>query len=170
MNKADKESAILFLKQNGINFDLYETEELCNMKVCLEFERKTGVKVFKNLLVQNEPKTETYMILMGANKKFKTATISKMLGVSRLSFAKADVVYNLLGVYPGSLTPLGLFFDKNNIIKVAVDKDLLKEEKLGLHPLENTAIVNMAVSDILNELILKSGHSYVEIEVNDFLV
>ncbi|WP_254171824.1 hypothetical protein [Clostridioides difficile] len=37
------------------------------------------------------------------------------------------------------MTPFGILNDKEAVVKVVFDKDLLKMDKIGIHPNDNTA-------------------------------
>jgi Ala-tRNA(Pro) deacylase len=54
----------------------------------------------------------------------------------------------LLGVTPGSVTPLGLLNDTNCRVKFFIDKDFA-DGMIGVHPNENTATVWMQTADLI---------------------
>ena len=72
---------------------------------------------------------------------FRTGDVSKRLGSSRLSFAPAECLHNMLRLEPGSLSPLGLWFDSEQRIRLAFDKDVQQEGRIAFHPCDNTATV-----------------------------
>jgi len=53
-----------------------------------------------------------------------------------------------LGVAQGCATPLAIFNDSGNDVRLIVDSDLLKENRMVYsHPLENTATLGMTSED-----------------------
>ncbi len=51
--------------------------------------------------------------MLPGGKQFKTKELSAQLGIARLSFASGEDMERLLGTKPGSLSVLGLAFDKD---------------------------------------------------------
>ena len=95
----------------------------------------------------------TYLLLIRDDKRFVTKEISKKLGCSRLSFASAEYMKNLLNTEPGSLSITSLFFDKEDRVLLAIDSDVIKEEYVCCHPSDNTATLKIRTEDILEKLI-----------------
>ncbi len=101
----------------------------------------TDVTICKNLLLCNTPKTAFYLYVTLPDKAFRTGDVSKRLGSSRLSFAPAECLRDMLRLEPGSLSPLGLWFDEEKRIRLAFDKDVQREGRIAFHPCDNTATV-----------------------------
>ena len=65
----------------------------------------------------------------------------------------------MLGVTPGSVTPLGLIFDTEKKINVVIDEDAWNIGTFLFHPLVNTATLGMKREDF--ERFLKhTGHGF----------
>ena len=95
----------------------------------------------KNLLLCNTPKTAFFLYVTVPDKPFRTGDISKRLGSSRLSFAPSECLMDMLHLQSGSLSPLGLWFDGEQRIRLAFDKDVQREGRIAFHPCDNTATV-----------------------------
>ena len=102
--------------------------------------------------------------MMRGGKRFRTAEASKQLGTARLSFAEDELLYEKLGLMPGSVTPLGLMNDEKHEIKVAMDKDLIDDDMICVHPCINTASVTMKTSELIR-LIHNLGYELTFIEL-----
>jgi Ala-tRNA(Pro) deacylase len=83
--------------------------------------------------------------------------LSKRLGTGRFSFGKADLLAEVLGVAPGSVTPLALMNDGACRVTVVVDAELLKFDEVNFHPLENNATTRLSTRD-LTRFIEACGH------------
>jgi Ala-tRNA(Pro) deacylase len=83
--------------------------------------------------------------------------VATRLGFGRLSFGNADLLKALLGVTPGSVTPLALINDTETSVTVVVDAALLAAAEVNCHPLENTATTRLATADLLR-FIEACGH------------
>ena len=82
------------------------------------------VVICKNIFLCNRQQTQFYLMLMHPNKQFRTAEVSRALGVSRLSFAPDAYLPEMLGLLPGSVSPLGLLFDQEQRITLLCDKGI----------------------------------------------
>jgi Ala-tRNA(Pro) deacylase len=77
--------------------------------------------------------------------------------MGRFSFGKADLLAEVLGVTPGSVTPFALINDRCRIVTALVDAKLLEFGEVNFHPLENTATTRIATGDLIR-FIEACGH------------
>lgn len=103
--------------------------------------------VCKNLFLYDKRADTYYLVVMLEEKKAHSNTIRKQVKAASLVFGDEDKLFELLGVTPGSVSPLGLIFDKNKSIKLLIDEDLPKHSRLGFHPNINTSTVIISYSD-----------------------
>ena len=89
---------------------------------------------------------------------FKTKDLSAQIGSSRLSFAKAEYMEQYLDITPGSLSVLGLMNDKDKMVRLLIDEDVLTGEYIGCHPCVNTCSLKIRLEDILKILLPKFSH------------
>ena len=173
MNRCDPQSMYALLDELNIPYRKVEHPEAGSMEELAEAEKQLGAVICKNLFLCNRQKTVFYLLLIRADKRFKTSVVSKLIGSSRLSFGEADklyellgvefsdneqVVYELLGVEPGSITPLGLVFDGEHAVNLLIDRDVLSLEEIGMHPLKNNASIAMKTDDLLHKYFVRTGH------------
>ncbi|NUY04366.1 YbaK/EbsC family protein [Paraburkholderia youngii] len=97
----------------------------------------------KNLLLQDK-NGRYYLIVTTACKSLDLVALADLLGSKRLSFASPDKLMELLGVLPGSLSPLALVNDEGERVRLIVDYDLHAEPWFLFHPLENNASVSLS--------------------------
>ena len=95
----------------------------------------------KNLLLTPRNESAYYLLVMHPESEFKTGLVSKQAASSRLSFASDEALHALFHTHSGALSPFGFLFDRENRVRLLIDRRLLMEEKLIFHPLENTASV-----------------------------
>jgi len=84
-------------------------------------------------------------------------SLSARLGLGRLSFGSSALLASVLGVPPGSVTPLALVNDTARRVQVVVDDALMDFAEVNCHPLENIATTRLATSDLLR-FIEACGH------------
>ena len=102
---------------------------------------------------------------MPGDKPFKTKILSKQIGTARLSFATAEQMERFLDITPGSVSVLGLMNDKQGLVHLLIDKDLLKDEYFGCHLCINSSTLKIKTSDVIEKLIPAMSHpiTYVEL-------
>ena len=83
-----------------------------------------NVRICKNLFLCNRQKTCFYLLIMPGDKPFKTKELSKQMGISRLSFADENYMKELLDLYPGSVSVLGLMNDREHRVQLVIDEDV----------------------------------------------
>ena len=72
---------------------------------------------------------------------------------------------NILGLIPGSVSPLGLLNDKELKVTFYLDNEFLNDKAIiGVHPNDNTATVWLKVEDLLN-IIEEHGNSVNVVEI-----
>jgi len=112
----------------------------------------------KNLLLCNTAKTVFYLYVTDPAKPFRTSEVSKRLGSSRLSFAPPEYLQAMLHLEPGSLSPLGLWFDGEHRIRLAFDRDVQRPGRIAFHPCDNTATVLFRQEDFWQTVVPALGH------------
>jgi Ala-tRNA(Pro) deacylase len=110
----------------------------------------------KNLFLKDS--TGALILIVALSEtKVDLKSLPKQLGCGRLSFAKPELLYDALGVPPGSVTAFAVMNDVARRVSVIVDAALLAHETVNCHPLENTATTNIARDELLR-FIRASGH------------
>lgn len=147
-----------WLDRLQVPYDTYCHPAVFTMEECEAVKSAIGAHVFKNLFLCNRQKTQFYLLLLPAGKPFKTKHLSAQLGCARLSFADAEAMEQLLHIHPGAVSPMGLMNDRENRVRLVVDRDLLEEERVGCHPCVNTATLRLALRDLLEVFAPSVGH------------
>lgn len=154
-----------YLDKLGIEYDRVDHPAYDTMEDCTATDELLGVGTVKNLLLCNSQKTEFYMLLMPADKKFKTKELSKQIGSARLSFAGGEHMEQLLDITPGSLTILGLINDEEKRVRLLIDRDVQASEYIVAHPCINTSSLKIKTEDIMKVFLpsLKREPVFVEL-------
>lgn len=71
----------------------------------------------KNLLVKAKKGKRAYLIILPDEKQANLKQLAKHLKERRLSFLSKEQLYELLGVAPGTVTPLALMHDQEKRIQ-----------------------------------------------------
>ena len=149
-----------FLDRTGIAYTTLCHPAAFTMEECEAVRRAIGAPVFKNLFLTNKQQTLYFLLMIPADKPFKTKYLSTQLGCARLSFASAEAMHELLHIVPGAVSPLGLIHDKDCRVRLLVDRDLATTGRYACHPCVNTASVALSLSDLLDKVIPATGHAF----------
>ena len=121
----------------------------------------------KNLFCKDE-KGVLWLIVALEDAVINLKAAPAKIGSKRLTFGKPDLLMEILGVEPGSVTPFGLINDKAAQTHVILDERMMREEKLNFHPLANTATTTIAAGDLV-AFIRACGHHPRIVAVSDAL-
>ena len=144
----------------GVPFEWYEHDAANPMADCLALPYAAPDVTFcKNILLCNRQKTDHFLYITLPDKPFRTADVSKLLGVSRLSFAPEETLETLCRLHRGSLSPLALWFDGERRITLALDRAIRREGRIAFHPCDNTATVIFAQEDFFGKVLPALGHT-----------
>ena len=110
----------------------------------------------KNLFLKDK-KGALFLFVAEEDAELSVNDLHKALGSARLSFGRADLLLEALGVLPGSVTPFAAMNDTAGRVKVVLDAGLMRHERLNFHPLENTATTTIQRDDLL-KFLRDTGH------------
>lgn len=84
--------------------------------------------------------------------------LAKRLGFGRFSFGKPELMMEVLGIEPGSVTAFSLINERSRqLAAVIVDEALIAFDEVNCHPLVNSATTRIATQDLIR-FIKASGH------------
>ena len=153
------------LDRLGVEYERIDHEPAMTMEDCKEVDQLLEAVICKNLFLCNRQKTDFYLLLMPGEKPFKTKFLSKQIGTARLSFAEGEQMEDYLNITPGSLSLMGLIFDREKKVHLVLDKEVLDEEYFGCHPCINTSTLLMKTSDVKEKILPALGHEYQVVEL-----
>ena len=165
MERANAQDVYALLQTLGMPFSHTAHAEAHTMEDLVQVEETLGAPFCKNLFLTNRQKTEFILLLIRGDKRFRTAEVSRRLGRSRLSFGEEDTLFELLGVHPGAITPMGLVFDTAHKVELVVDRDLLELTDMCVHPCVNTESLKLKVKDLTEIFFPHTGHTPTYIEI-----
>ena len=158
-SRLDKEIRVYdFLDSLGVVYQRIDHEAAMTMEACEEIDRVLEATICKNLLLCNRQETRFYLLMLPGDKVFKTKDLSAQIGSSRLSFAKAEYMEQYLDITPGSLSVLGLMNDKDKMVRLLIDEDVLTGEYIGCHPCINTSSLRLKTKDLVEKIIPAMEH------------
>ena len=154
-----------YLDNLGIEYYRVDHNEAVTMDACEKIEKDLNTVICKNLFLCNRQKTKFYLLMMPKDKVYRTKDFSPLVNSARLSFGEEEDMVKYLDVTPGSVSIMGLMNDKDHVIQLAIDKDVIKPDFVGCHPCINTSSLKIKTSDILEKYLPSTGHTPIFVEL-----
>jgi Ala-tRNA(Pro) deacylase len=111
----------------------------------------------KNLFLRDEGGA-FWLLTVPALARVDLKALPAAIGCRRVSFAKPEDLARLLGLTPGSVTPLAMINAAPGSVTAVLDEGLAAAGRVNVHPLRNTATVGLGGADILR-LLRHWGHA-----------
>ena len=111
----------------------------------------------KNLFLKDD-KGNIWLIVCLEDAQIDLKSLPARIGSRRLSFGKPDLLMEVLGVEPGSVTPFALINDKAVRVNVVLDAAMMAHDQVSYHPLQNTATTTIRPDDLV-AFIRSCGHA-----------
>jgi Ala-tRNA(Pro) deacylase len=105
----------------------------------------------KNLFLKDR-KDGLWLVIARESVRLDLNALAKQLGVARFSFGSAELLMEMLGVPPGSVTPFALINDGAGRVHAVLDEGMLSLDPLNFHPLRNDRTTAIAPDDLLTFL------------------
>jgi Ala-tRNA(Pro) deacylase len=157
------------LDKMGIAAPFVEHQPAHTMEDCRAAEIALSAVMPKNIFLTPRNRSAFYLLIVRPDARFKTADVSKQLGVSRLSFAPEEDLRRMLNTYPGAITPMGLLFDEDRAVRVVIDSALRDAQVLAFHPCDNEASLALTNDDFFGRFLPKLNCAPAYVEIHDFI-
>ncbi len=146
------------LKKLNIPFERVDTDEAITMEDCTKINEKLNMKMVKTLFLCNRQRTLFYLFITTADKPFSSKEFSNALNVSRVSFAPAELMDEMLGTTIGTATVFSALLDLDRDIQIVFDKDVEKEEWYGCSDGTTTSYMKIKTSQIIETFLPYTKH------------
>lgn len=145
-----------FLKAHGITAPTVEHPPLFTVEESQRLRGEISGTHTKNLFLKDK-KGAIFLVVAEEDAEIDMKGLHRRIGSARLSFGKPDLLQEILGVQPGSVTPFGALNDTEQLATIVLDADLMQSEAMNFHPLVNTATTTITREDLLTFL-RATGH------------
>ena len=98
-----------------------------------------------------------WLVTVPSDARVHLKGLPAAIGCKHVSFGKAEDMERLLGITPGSVTPLAAINAAPGSITIVLDETLAVAGTVNVHPLRNTATLGLSGATIL-ELLRHWGH------------
>jgi Ala-tRNA(Pro) deacylase len=153
----------------GIGYNYAEHAAAATMEDCAGVAKALNAVMPKNIFLCTRNQSSFFLLITRPEARYKTADISKQLGVSRLSFGPQDKLYEFMQTLPGAISPMGLLFDEEKKVRLVIDSALKDAPTLAFHPCVNTMSLAVSGEDFYGKFLPLLGIEPVFVEIHDFL-
>jgi Ala-tRNA(Pro) deacylase len=108
-------------------------------------------------LFLKDKKSGLWLVVALEERPIDLKRLAASLGAPRFSFGNAELLHEVLGVRPGSVTPFALVNDTARRVTIVLDRTMLEHDPLNYHPLENDRTTAIAPAGLLR-FIAACGH------------
>lgn len=157
--RAFEEKVYTYLESLKIKFLSFHHTSAPTVEHVAALEDRLEGKHCKNLFVRNSRADQHYLVIAPHDKALDMKLVARAIPSTRLSFAQPEVLFEMLSLTPGSVTPFGLINDPNKQVKVILDEDLCDFDAICFHPGHDEATTTITLEGL--ETFLKAtGHDY----------
>lgn len=110
----------------------------------------------KNLFLK-DAKGKLWLVVAPADRRIDLKRLPERIGSARLSFGSGELLRQVLGVEPGSVTPFALINDGQHRVSLVLDAGMMEQPLLNFHPLRNDMTTTIAAAD-LRRFLAATGH------------
>jgi len=160
---ASPDDLFAYLDRLGISHETHWHEATFTVEEGSELKAAMPGGHSKNLFMKDKDGT-IVLISAEAHEQLRLNQLHKLIGTRRLSFASSDLMEDVLGVVPGSVTAFALMNDTGQRARFIATQHLMSFDTLNFHPLVNTGTTAIARADF-QRFIEATGHT---LEVVDF--
>lgn len=135
----------------NIVWQLVEHEAVFTVEESSKLDRDIPGAHTKNLFLKDAG-DQFWLMTVPAAMRVDLKSLPHVIGCKRVSFGKADDMLRLLGVSPGSVTPLAAIADVACRVTLVIDSHLANADRINIHPLKNTATLGLSPDSLIQLL------------------
>ena len=161
--KMSKDEIYNYLLEKKIWHKILEHQAVYTMKDLKKLELLDLKGEAKNLFLKDD-KNNFYLIVVKGDKRVDLKQFRKNNNLRSLSFASEKNLLDIIGLKPGTVSPLGILNDKMKRVIVYIDKYFIDNNIILVHPNDNTATVWLKTEDLV-DIIKNHGNSVNIVEI-----
>ena len=165
---ATRAELLAFIDGLGIQTKTHEHAAVFTVAESLALEHTMPGGHTKNLFLKDK-KDKLFLVVALHDAAIEMKSLHTALDCDRLSFGKAELLEQVLGIKPGSVTPFAIINDTDGQVTVVLDAPMMDLPLLNYHPLENTATTAIARDDLLR-FIRATGHEPRIVKVSNGII
>ena len=138
----DRDRLLDWMATNGVEQTTHDHPAVFRVDEGLELKAAMPGAHTKNLFLKDK-KGRLWLISARQDTVIDLKAAPARMGSDRLSFGNEALMWETLGVRPGSVTALGLINDIDHRVTFVLDQRLRAADVVNFHPLTNTATTGL---------------------------
>ena len=138
----DRDRLLAWMAELGIDHVTHDHPAVFRVEEGLELKAAMPGAHTKNLFLKDK-KGRLWLISARQDTVIDLKRAPSLIGSDRLSFGNEALMWETLGVRPGSVTALALINDLDRRVTFVLDRRLWDADMVNFHPLVNTATTAM---------------------------
>ncbi|WP_293827779.1 prolyl-tRNA synthetase associated domain-containing protein [uncultured Brevundimonas sp.] len=134
----DRDRLIAWLAENGVAHATHDHPAVFRVEEGLDLKADLPGAHTKNLFLKDH-KGRLWLISARQDTVIDLKRAAGVIGSGRLSFGNETLMWETLGVRPGSVTALALINDIDRRVTFVLDRRLWDADIVNFHPMVNTA-------------------------------
>jgi len=134
----DRARLLAWMAEHGIEQATHDHPAVFRVEEGLDLKADLPGLHTKNLFLKDK-KGRLWLISAAQDTVIDLKRAHRAMGSDRLSFGNETLLWETLGVRPGSVTALGLINDADRRVTFVLDRRLWEAAVVNFHPLANTA-------------------------------
>jgi Ala-tRNA(Pro) deacylase len=151
MTYATPQDLFALLDAHGIAHQTLEHPPVFRVGEGDEFKTQLPGGHSKNLFLKDH-KGQIWLISAKDTTAINLKGLPQVLGSGRMSFGSEALLYETLGVRPGSVTALALINDRDHVVRFVLDQALIDHDLVYFHPLHNGATTGLSPAGLMTFL------------------
>ena len=132
----------------SIPYTLYEHVAVFTVAESAQVERDIHAHHTRNMFLRTKKK-QNFLVTLSHDTPIDLKKLENLLAVKNFSFGSPERLFEILGVYPGSVTPLSVINAPSDKLTVILEKRMMDAPLVAYHPLLNTMTVTLTPQDLL---------------------
>ena len=149
----DRDRLLAWMADNGVAQTTHDHPAVFRVEEGLELKAALPGAHTKNLFLKDK-KGRLWLISARQDTVIDLKRAPAAMGSDRLSFGNETLLWETLGLTPGSVTALGLINDMDRRVTFVLDKALWDADIVNFHPLTNTATTALTQAEFRRFLAL----------------
>ncbi|MGN6062422.1 prolyl-tRNA synthetase associated domain-containing protein [Brevundimonas diminuta] len=149
----DRARLLAWMAEHGIEQTTHDHPAVFRVEEGLDLKAALPGLHTKNLFLKDK-KGRLWLISAAQDTVIDLKRAHRAMGSDRLSFGNETLLWETLGVRPGSVTALGLINDADRRVTFVLDRRLWEAAVVNFHPLANTATTALSQNSFRRVLAL----------------
>lgn len=146
----NKEEILRSLDVNKIKYQVINHPPVYTVKEADKYITDYDFSRVKNLFLHTANKKHYYLLLINENDRLDFKKFRDIAQTSRVSMASSNELKEKLDLIPGAVSPFGLLNNQDKDVELDIQRKLLNDNYIGVHPNENTATVVLKMDDLIS--------------------